>query len=125
MVNKMLEGEADHHIANELILGNKNKKNGYTKKYIITVSGPIEVLTPRERNSTFEPEQIWKRERALHNGLDTQIIDLYAQGNSVEDVRRLIQKMYGVEISAGKISQITDNILPEIESWRNRPLQPF
>jgi putative transposase len=125
MVNKMLEGEADHHIENELTSGKKNKRNGYTKKQVITDSGPIEVLTPRDRNSTFEPELIGKRERELHSGLDTQIIALYAQGNSVEDVRRLIQKMYGVEISAGKISQITDNILPEIESWRNRPLQPF
>lgn len=125
MVNKMLEGEADHHIENELLIGNKNKRNGYIKKQVITSSGPIEVLTPRDRNSTFDPELIGKRERELHSGLDEQIIALYAQGNSVEDVRRLIQKMYGVEISAGKISQITDNVLPEIESWRNRPLQTF
>ena len=125
MVNKMLEGEANYHIENELLSGKKNKRNGFTKKHVITPSGPIEVSTPRDRNSTFEPELIGKRERELHSGLDEQIIALYAQGNSVEDVRRLLQKMYGVEISAGKISQITDNILPEIEAWRNRPLQPF
>lgn len=125
MVNKMLEGEANNHIDNELMAGTKNKRNGYTKKHVITSSGPIEVLTPRDRNSTFEPELIGKRERELHSGLDEQIIALYAQGNSVEDVRRLIQKMYGVEISSGKISQITDNILPEIETWRNRPLLSF
>jgi putative transposase len=125
MVNKMLEGEADHHIENELERGKKNKRNGYTKKQVITSGGPIEVFTPRDRNSTFEPELIGKRERELHSGLDEQIIALYAQGNSVEDVRRLLQKMYGVEISAGKISQITDSILPEIETWRNRPLQSF
>lgn len=125
MVNKMLEGEADHHIENELLSGKKNKRNGYTKKQVTTSSGPIEVLTPRDRNSTFDPELIGKRERELHSGLDEQIIALYAQGNSVEDVRRLIQKMYGVEISAGKISQITDNVLPELDAWRNRPLQTF
>lgn len=125
MVNKMLEGEADHHIDKELKMGKRNKRNGYTKKQVITQSGPIEVHTPRDRNSTFEPELISKRERELHSGIDNQIIALYAQGNSVEDVRRLIQKIYGIEISAGKISQITDNILPEIETWRSRPLQPF
>lgn len=125
MVNKMLEGEVDYHIENDQLIGNKNKRNGYTKKQVITSSGPIEVLTPRDRNSTFDPELIGKRERVLHSGLDEQIIALYAQGNSVEDVRRLIQKMYGVDISAGKISQITDNVLPEIDAWRNRPLQTF
>lgn len=125
MVNKMLEGEADHHIDQELSQGKRNKRNGYTKKQVITQSGPIEVHTPRDRNSTFEPELIGKRDRELHSGLDEQIIALYAQGNSVEDVRRLIQKIYGIEISAGKISQITDNVLPEIDAWKNRPLQSF
>ena len=125
MVNKMLEGEAEHHIESDIQSGKRNKRNGYTKKRVITTSGPIEVSTPRDRNSTFEPELIGKRERELNSGLDNQIIALYAQGNSVEDVRRLLQKMYGVEISAGKISRITDHILPEIEQWRNRPLQSF
>lgn len=125
MVNKMLEGEVEDHIENELQSGKTNKRNGYTKKQVITTSGPIEVFTPRDRSSTFEPELIGKREKELSSGLDEQIIALYAQGNSVEDVRRLLKKMYGVEISAGKISQITDQVLPEIEAWRNRPLQAF
>ena len=54
--------------------------------------------------------------------MDEQIIALYAQGNSVEDVRRLLAKLYGLSISAGKISAITDKVLPEIEAWRSRPL---
>ncbi|MEZ4912339.1 MAG: transposase [Saprospiraceae bacterium] len=56
MVNKMLEGEVDHHIADELNMGKSNKRNGYTKKQVITQKWPIEVHTPRDRNSTFEPE---------------------------------------------------------------------
>ncbi|MBK8109044.1 MAG: transposase [Saprospiraceae bacterium] len=104
----------------------KNKRNGYTQKASNHSKWPnSEVQTPRDRNSTFEPELIGKREKELHSGLDTQIIALYAQGNSVEDVRRLIQKIYGIEISAGKISQITDNVLPEIEAWKTRALQSF
>ena len=126
MVNRMLEGEIEHHLETEGEReGGRNKRNGYTKKHVITSSGPIEVLTPRDRNASFEPELIGKREKELSSGLDDQIIALYAQGNSVEDVRRLVLKIYGIEISAGKISQITDNILPEIEAWRNRALQPF
>ncbi len=68
---------------------------------------------------------IAKRERILNSGLDEQILALYAQGNSVEDVRRLLHKIYGIGISAGKISQITDKVLPEIQEWRSRELNPF
>ncbi|MEI2421213.1 transposase, partial [Arthrospira platensis SPKY2] len=77
MVNKMLEGEAEHHIESDIQSGKRNKRNGYTKKRVITTSGPIEVSTPRDRNSTFEPELIGKRERELNSGLDNQIIALY------------------------------------------------
>jgi len=83
------------------------------------------LLKPRDRNSEFEPELIGKRQRELTSGLDEQIIALYAQGNSIEDVRRLLIKMFGVEISAGKISQITDKVLPEIEEWKTRELESF
>lgn len=81
--------------------------------------------TPRDRNGEFEPELIGKRQRELSSGLDEQIIALYAQGNSIEDVRRLLTQLYGVEMSAGKISQITDKILPLIQEWRERQLSSF
>ena len=68
---------------------------------------------------------VGKRQRELSSGLDDQILALYAQGNSIEDVRRLVAKIYGVEISSGKISQITDKVLPHIQSWRERLLQAF
>jgi transposase-like protein len=123
MVNKILEGEADNFLNEEKIEGKSNKRNGYTKKKVLSSSGYLDIQTPRDRLGEFEPEIIGKRERELSSGLDGQIIALYAQGNSVEDIRRLLQQMYGVEVSAGKISQITDSILPEIESWRNRPLE--
>jgi transposase-like protein len=123
MVNKILEGEADNFLTEEKKEGKSNKRNGYTKKKVLSSSGHLDIQTPRDRLGEFEPELIGKRERELSSGLDTQIIALYAQGNSVEDIRRLLQQMYGVEVSAGKISQITDSILPEIESWRNRPLE--
>jgi transposase-like protein len=125
MVDKILEGEVDNFLEEEKQSGNTNKRNGYTRKKVLTSTGSIDISTPRDRNGAFEPELIGKRERELSSGLDEQILALYAQGNSVEDVRRLLHKIYGVEISAGKISQITDSILPEIESWRTRPLERF
>lgn len=57
--------------------------------------------------------------------MDEQILALYAQGSSIEDVRRLLERIYGVSISAGRISQITDKILPEIQEWRSRELKSF
>jgi transposase-like protein len=125
MVNKILEGEVNQFIEDEKKEGKSNKRNGYTKKKVLSSTGQIEVSTPRDRAGEFEPELIGKRERELTSGLDEHIMAFYAQGNSIEDIRRLLQQMYGIEISSGKISQITDSILPEIESWRNRPLESF
>ncbi len=125
MVNQMLEGEMDSFISEEHESNRTNKRNGKSVKKVRTNSGDIYVETPRDRNGDFEPELIGKRQRELSSGLDTQILALYAQGNSIEDVRRLLIKMYGVEISAGKISQITDKVLPEIQEWRNRELKSF
>lgn len=125
MVNQMLEGEMDSFIGEEREKGQTNKRNGKSVKKVLTNSGDIYVETPRDRNGAFEPELIAKRQRELNSGLDIQILALYAQGNSVEDVRRLLIQMYGVEISAGKISQITDKVLPEIQQWRDRELKSF
>lgn len=125
MVNTMLEGEMEDHLNIEHKKGKKNKRNGHNHKKVITEEGPIYVSTPRDRSGNFEPELIGKRERQLSSGIDRQILALYAQGNSVEDVRRLVANLYGIEISAGKISQITDKILPELQEWRTRELRSF
>lgn len=125
MVNTMLEGEMSSHLALEKAKGNKNKRNGSISKKVLTEAGNIAVNTPRDRYSSFKPQLIAKRQTELSSGLDEQILALYAQGNSIEDVRRLLVKIYGIEISAGKISQITDKVLPEIETWRTRELSSF
>lgn len=125
MVNQMLDGEMDSFMDEQREEGEVNKRNGKTTKRVISQSGPLYVNTPRDRNGEFEPELIGKRQRELSSGLDDQILALYAQGNSIEDVRRLLMKIYGVEISAGRISQITDKILPVIQEWQRRPLETF
>jgi len=125
MVNTILDGEMDSFLTDEDLKGKSNKRNGKRVKKVRSSTGDIWVETPRDRNSDFEPSLIPKRQRELTSGLDEQIIALYAQGNSIEDVRRLLIKMMGVEISAGKISQITDKVLPEIEAWKTRELEVF
>lgn len=123
MVNKMLEGEVEDFLEEQRASGEQNKRNGYTSKQVTSSAGPLSIRTPRDRNADFEPELIGKRQHELSSGVDEQIIALYAQGNSVEDVRRLLAKLYGLQISAGKISAITDQALPEIQSWRTRRLR--
>jgi putative transposase len=125
MVNTMLEGEIESFLTEERASGSVNKRNGRIPKRVLSDAGPLDISTPRDRNGDFEPELIGKRERELSSGLDDQILALYAQGNSIEDVRRLLEGIYGVSISAGRISQITDKVLPEIQEWRTRSLQSF
>jgi transposase-like protein len=125
MVNTLLDGEMSAHLKSDAKVGKRNKRNGHNHKKVISNTGMLDISTPRDRNGSFSPELIGKRERQLSSGLDEQILALYAQGNSVEDVRRLLSKMYGVDISSGKISQITDQVLPQIQEWRTRRLRPF
>lgn len=125
MVDTMLDAEIDSFLTEERAAGTGNKRNGKTGKRVISEIGDLHVSTPRDRNGDFEPELISKRQRALTSGLDDQILALYAQGNSIEDVRRLLEDIYGVSISAGRISQITDKVLPEVQEWRTRSLQSF
>jgi len=125
MVDTMLDAEIESFLTEERASGTANKRNGKTGKRVISEIGNRHVSTPRDRNGDFEPELIGKRQRELTSGLDDQILALYAQGNSIEDVRRLLEDIYGVSISAGRISQITDKVLPEIQEWRTRSLQSF
>jgi transposase-like protein len=86
MVNKMLEGEVDDFLDEQRASGEQNKRNGYTSKQVASLVGPLSIRTPRDRNADFEPELIGRRQQELSSGVDEQIIALYAQGNSVEDV---------------------------------------
>ncbi|MEM1002805.1 MAG: IS256 family transposase [Bacteroidota bacterium] len=126
MVDGIMQGEMNDFLEEERASGKLNKRNGSQKqRSVLTNSGPIKITKPRARYPGFESELIPDRQRTLSSGMDEQILALYGQGNSYEDIRRLLQKMFGVSISTGKISAITDSILPIIKEWRNRDLLPF
>lgn len=126
LVNGIMEGEMDGFLDEEHYQGKFNKRNGHQKpRQVLSNSGSMWIMKPRDRNGDFESELLPKRQTELNSGLDEQILALYAQGNSYEDIRRLLIKMFGVTLSAGKISAITDKILPIIEEWRNRRLLAF
>jgi transposase-like protein len=124
LVNAALEGEMDYHLSESKLTDKDNRRNGHTHKTVKSRVGPIAVSTPRDRNGEHEPNLIKKWDRELGTGLDDIILSLYARGHSVEDVRYQLHKLYGVEVSSGAISAVTDRVWPEIIEWQQRPLSP-
>lgn len=124
LVNAALEGEMDQHLKESKLINNDNRRNGHTRKMVKSRVGPIEVFTPRDRNGEHEPDLVKKWDRDLGTGMDGIILSLYSRGQSVEDVRYQLRQLYGVEVSAGVISAVTDRVWPEIVEWQQRPLSP-
>ncbi len=121
ILNAALEGEMDVHLdADERSLG--NRRNGHMSKQVQTQLGEVTVHTPRDRQLSFEPEFIKKRERILAEGVAERIIGLYALGNSTREISDWMEENLDNRISADTISSITDRVLPEIQSWRSRLL---
>lgn len=100
----------------------RNSRNGYSKKTIQTDQGNMALEIPRDRQGDFEPILVPKHQRRLA-GLDEKIIALYARGLSTRDISAQLQELYGVELSASLISEITDSVLEEVKSWQSRPLE--
>jgi transposase-like protein len=101
--------------------GAGNTRNGSTRKRISTEHGPVEVRTPRDRDGSFEPKIVRKRQRRFE-GFDDKILALCSRGMSVRDVQAHLRELYGVEVSAGLISQVTDAVMDDARVWQQRPL---
>jgi transposase-like protein len=116
----------DYHLQDKEteVEGAKNRRNGHNNKKVKSRVGPINVSTPRDRHGTFEPGIVKKWERELSSGMDEVILSLYARGQSVRDVQNQLRELYGVEVSSGVISSVTDRIMPEITQWQQRALEP-
>lgn len=122
ILNAALEGEMDAHLdTEERDLG--NRRNGKMHKQVQTPLGEVTVSTPRDRNASFDPQFIKKRETILAENVADRIIGLYALGNSTRQISDWMEENLGNRVSAETISSITDRILPEIKSWRSRPLE--
>lgn len=124
-LEKMLEAEMDEHLGYEKhsVLGNNsgNSRNGYSKKTIKSEWGESEISVPRDRNGTFEPEAIEKRQTRTDD-IEARIMAMYAKGMSTRDIEDHLRDIYGVEASASLISRITDKLMPAIAEWQSRPL---
>jgi putative transposase len=100
-----------------------NVRNGQSPKTIQTDLGPVEIKTPRDRDGSFEPQLVRKRQTRLA-GLDDKVLGLYAGGMTVRDISSHLSELYGTEIGRDTISTITDAVLEDVAAWRTRPLDP-
>ena len=98
-----------------------NVRNGSIPKTVATDLGPVQVDTPRDRDGSFEPKLVGKRQTRLA-GLDDKILGLYAGGMTVRDISAHLAELYGVQIGRDTISNVTDAVLADVEAWRTRPL---
>ena len=124
-IEKMLEGELDSHLGYDKHekSSKSNARNGYTKKQIKTSFGESSINVPRDRDSSFNPVIVPKRQNMV-DGIENVIISLYAKGMSNSDIEEQIREVYDFDISTSTISRITDRISEDIISWQNRPLEP-
>lgn len=124
-IEKMLEGELDGHLGygkNEQS-DTSNARNGYGKKKIKTSYGESEIKVPRDRDASFNPMIVPKRE-SMVEGIEEVIVSLYAKGMTVSDIEEQIKDVYKFEVSTATISRITSRVAEDIVAWQNRPLEP-
>jgi transposase-like protein len=117
-----LQSELEQHLSEEQLQPTTNRKNGKVSKTVQTGDGEIELVTSRDRNGSFEPEIIKKRETILADSLQDRIIGMYGIGMSLRDISNHIKEMYDMDISHDTLSSITERIMPLIKEWQSRPL---
>ena len=123
ILERILNAEMDFHLDDSQsgrIAG--NSRNGHGKKKVSGSFGEIELETPRDRQSTFEPQIVPKRSTKL-GMIDNAILSLYAKGMTVRDIQATLLELYHVEVSPSLISKVTEAVYEEVEQWRDRPLE--
>jgi putative transposase len=118
-----LQGEMEAHLTDSSLEEGGNRRNGLTTKTVKSSAGAFELEVPRDRNGTFEPQLVKKRQTILTDELDSKILALYGLGTSYSDISSHLLDIYGVEVSPATISAVTDKLLPQIAEWRSRPLE--
>ena len=120
LIEASMQGELNAHLSDSKGI---NRRNGKMGKQVKTAFGNVEIETPRDRNGTFEPQLIPKRQTSLGDALDHKIISLYGHGMSYNDICKHVEELYGLTVSPATLSTITDSVIEEVNSWRNRPLE--
>jgi transposase-like protein len=120
LIEASLEGELDAHFQSDQ---SPNRRNGKTSKKVKTGFGPVEITTPRDRNSSFEPQTLAKRQTVLGEALDNKVISMYGKGMSYNDICSHLEDLYGLLVSPATLSSITDRVLEDVKLWQSRPLE--
>jgi putative transposase len=120
---RILNAEMDEHLASETADGTSNRRNGFSKKTVLTENSKIDLRIPRDRDGTFDPKLIAKYQRRFP-GFDAKIISMYARGMTVREIQGHLEEIYGLEVSPDLISTVTDAVLETVGEWQNRPLEP-
>jgi putative transposase len=120
LLEAAMEGELDAHLQQD---DAPNRRNGKMGKKLKTGYGTIEVNTPRDRNSSFEPEILPKRQTTLGASLDHKVISLYGIGMSYSDICAHLEELYAITTSPATLSTITDRVIEDVNAWQNRPLE--
>lgn len=122
-IQSMMEAEMDNHLGYEPYerTSNSNARNGKKPKSIRSKYGEMNIRVPQDRESSFEPQVVQKRQKDISH-IDDKIIAMYAKGLSTRQISEQIEDIYGFDISEGMISDVTNKLLPEIEDWQHRPL---
>ena len=129
-LERMLDTEMDVHLGRKAIAAlptdaapplAKNRRNGHSPKTVCGELGELTLDTPRDRESTFEPQLIAKHQRRL-TGFDEKILALYAKGMTTRDIQDIVKELYGVEVSPTLVSEITADLDAEVTAWRQRRL---
>ena len=122
-LKELMEAEMDEHLGYQKSARSDgdNYRNGYKSKRVNTNYGSMEIDVPQDRNSSFDPQVVKKRQKDI-SGIDQKIISMYAKGMTTRQISDTLMDIYGFDASEGFISDVTDKLLPQIEDWQNRPL---
>ncbi|MET4133566.1 putative transposase [Porphyrobacter sp. MBR-155] len=118
---RMLAAELDDHLESEAEVGIGNRRNGTSKKTMLTGSSKLTLDIPRDRQGTFDPKLIAKYQRRFPD-FDDKIISMYARGMTVREIRGHLEELYGIDVSPDLISTVTDAVLETVAEWQGRPL---
>ena len=117
ILERSLSSELNAHLEapkTNLLSSAHNRKNGKTSKTMQSSFGDFELITPRDRNGTFDPQTVKKRQTVLNPELDEKILRLFGCGMSYADIVANIKELYGIDVSDSTIHAITEQILPVI-----------
>jgi len=120
LVEASLAGELDAHLQED---STANRRNGKMSKRVKTGFGNVDIDTPRDRNSSFEPQLLAKRQTVLGEALDHKVISMYGKGMSYADICTHLEELYGLLVSPASLSAITNRVLDDVKAWQSRTLE--